>query len=58
MDKYIFTFEDGTHYIGTKLTETDVNNIEDGILSIIRLSDGKQMDGLNSWSELPEWVSE
>lgn len=58
MEKYIFTFEDGTHYIGNKITETDVNSVEDGTLSIIRLSDGKQMVTVNTWVELTEWVSE
>lgn len=58
MEKYIFTFEDGTHYVGSKITETDVQNVYDGILSIIRASDCKLMNGFENWSELPEWVSE
>ena len=54
-EKYIITFEDGQHYIADKLTQVDYSGLSDGILTIIRLSDGKEMNENQEWSELPTW---
>lgn len=58
MEKYIFTFEDGAHYLGNKITETDVEQVNDGVLTIIRCSDGKYLHDNDTWVELPEWTNE
>jgi len=55
MEKYIFTFEDGEHFIGDKYTETDLEAVQEGMLSIIRCSDGKNLIDVNTWVELPKW---
>ena len=54
MDKYIITFEDGSHYIADKITNEDLESLNDGIITIIRLSDGKQYWD-EEWSDLPKW---
>ena len=55
MEKYIMTFEDGQHYIADKYTEMDLECVQDGTLTIIRCSDGKELSPSNQWSELPKW---
>lgn len=64
MDKYIFTFEDGNHYISDTYTQGDIQSLMDGLLTIIRLSDGKTLVPTDEsdpifencmWAELPKW---
>lgn len=55
MEKYIITFEDGAHYIATKITANDEDAVCDGILSIIRCSDGKELLPTGEWQDLPKW---
>lgn len=56
MENYIFTFEDGEHYVSNKYTETDVDCVQDGTLTIIRSSDCRQLDvNGETWAELPKW---
>ena len=55
MEKYIITFEDGQHYIADTYTDDDLAGLESGVLTIIRLSDGKELHPDLSWSELPKW---
>jgi len=55
MEKYIMTFEDGTHYVATKITPEDKTAVSDGILSVIRCSDAKELQPTGEWEDLPEW---
>ena len=39
MDNYIITFEDGAHYMATKITADDETALQEGTITIIRCSD-------------------
>lgn len=56
MEKYIITFEDGSHHIADKVTNTDKAYLCDGVITVIRLSDGSQLDANDNWIKLPNWV--
>lgn len=51
---YIITDEDGKHYVADNFTEADAEAVEDGLMTIIRCSDGKQLAEGGSWEELPK----
>lgn len=51
---YIFTDEDGRQYVADNYTEADLEGVEDGLLTVIRCSDAKQLAEGNSWVELPK----
>ena len=55
MEKYIINFEDGQNYIADNYTEADVAAMEDGLLSIIRVSDCKVLMTDDLWVDLPKW---
>ena len=55
MEKYIITFEDGLHYQSTEIDESTIEALRDGILSIIRCSDGKELNQDEEWVDLPIW---
>jgi len=55
METYIITFEDGAHYVATKITEDDENAVFDGTLSIIRCGDAMELLPTGEWSKLPTW---
>jgi hypothetical protein len=57
METYIMTF-DGSRYTATKITAYDENAVCDGILSIIRCSDQKELLPTGEWQELPRWCAE
>ena len=58
MEKYIITFEDGQHYFADKVTAEDENAVCEGILSVIRCSDQKELLPTGEWQELPRWGAE
>jgi hypothetical protein len=58
METYIITFEDGMHYVTTKITAEDENALCDGILSIIRCSDAMELLPTGEWQKLPTWIVE
>jgi hypothetical protein len=58
METYIMTFEDGMHYMATKITADDENAVCDGILSIIRCSDAMELLPTGEWQKLPTWGAE
>lgn len=49
------TFEDGQHYVAEKFTESDLNAIDNGILTVIRCSDAKELYGDGTFRDLPKW---
>ena len=56
--KYLITTEYGEHFVIIQYTEDEFNAMCDGLLTIIRLSDGKILDENKTWLELPfygEW---
>ena len=55
MIKYIMTFEDGEHYVAEEITDNDLNAMQDGILTIIRCSDQKELQPDLTWLELTKW---
>jgi hypothetical protein len=55
MERYIMTFEDGQHYIATEVTQADKDAISEGILSVIRCSDAKELHRNGEWVELDKW---
>ena len=55
MEKYIIIFQDGQHYTSNKITENDTEALLDGIISIVRFSDTKELLPSGEWKELPEW---
>lgn len=55
MEKYIMTFEDGQHFIADKYTDNDLEWVSNGVLSIIRCSDGMQLTESGEFQELPNW---
>ncbi len=55
MEKYIFTFEDGRHFVSVEITEADKDCVTNGILTIIRCSDANEMDEFGNWTALPKW---
>ena len=58
MEKYIITFEDGLHYQATEIDEETIEALCDGLLTIIRCSDGKEFNQDEEWNDLPEWGAE
>lgn len=52
---YIITYEDGTHYIAENYSEGDFNAVQEGIISIIRVSDCKELNLDGDWVELNAW---
>ena len=57
MKKYIIIFEDGTNYIADDYSDNDLIALCDGVLSIIRISDCKELTLKNEWIELEKWVN-
>ena len=57
MEKYIITFEDGSNYIANDYSDNDLIALCDGILSIIRISDCKELDSDGEWIKLEKWVN-
>ena len=55
MEKYIITFEDGTHYVATEITEEDEADVRAGILTIVRCSDAKELNRNGEWCDLLNW---
>jgi hypothetical protein len=55
MEKYIFTFEDGTHYVSDSYNEDDFRAVCNGLLTIIRCSDAKELTSEKKWRELKNW---
>ncbi len=60
MELYIFTFEDGAHYVGNEITQSDIDAVRDGILTIIRCSDAYDLEPESEidnliWRKLPDW---
>ncbi len=55
MEKYIITFEDGQHFLATEITKSDKDALKNGILTIIRLSDGKELGTNDNWGDLLKW---
>ncbi len=55
MDNYIFTFEDGRHFVATEITDDDINSVQNGILTIIRCIDAHELNELGEWASLPNW---
>lgn len=53
--KYVITSEDGAHYIAEEISDEDKSAAEDGIISILRLSDGKLYDEDDKWIDLTTW---
>jgi hypothetical protein len=56
--KYLVTTEDGEHFVIAEYTEDEFNAMCDGLITIIRLSDGKILDENKTWLDLPvygEW---
>ena len=53
--EYIITDEGGTHYKVDEITQDEKDAAEDGILSIIRLSDGMQYGEGDKWVDLQVW---
>jgi hypothetical protein len=56
MEKYIITFEDGQHFVADEINESTMDGLYDGILTIIRTSDCKELsiDGV-TWDDLKQW---
>lgn len=55
MEKYIITMEDGTHYVSEQITNDDINALHDGIISIVRCSDQKELGIDGIWHDLEDW---
>lgn len=56
--KYLVTTEDGEHFVIAEYTEDEFSAMCDGLITIIRLSDGKILDENKIWLDLPvygEW---
>lgn len=53
-DLYIITDEDGKQYVADNFTEADAEAVEDGLMTIVRCSDAKQLAEGGSWVELPK----
>ncbi len=58
MNKYIMTWEDGQHFVADNVTEGDQINVTDGLLTVIRCIDQKELQPSGEWADLPEWISE
>lgn len=55
MEKYIINFEDGQNYIADKITQEDIDAMDEGLLSIVRASDCKVLMSKDIWIDLPKW---
>lgn len=53
--KYLITSEDGQHYLAKDYTSDEFHALCDGILTIIRLEDGYELNTDGEWGQLPEW---
>lgn len=51
-------FEDGTPYVATKIKDTDIEAINDGILTVIRCSDAKELGLDGNFTNLPAWEND
>lgn len=56
-EKYIITWEDGTHYISDEITDLEKEAVTDGTITVIRYSDLKQLNRSGEWLELRKWKS-
>jgi hypothetical protein len=54
-EKYIITFENGSHSLALKITADDINGLNDGLLTIIRCSDAKELNLDGDWVDLEKW---
>ena len=54
MEKYIFTWE-GEHYITDSISDRNIEDFEEGFLTIIRVSDLKQLKSVYEWVTVPKW---
>lgn len=53
--KYLITPEDGQHYLAKDYTSAELDALRQGILTIIRLEDGNELNLDGKWEQLPEW---
>lgn len=51
--KYILTFEDGQLKTARTISEDDIQDADDGYLSIIRVSDLHEYIGNGNWMSIP-----
>lgn len=58
MENFIMIFEDGTPYVATKIKDTDIEAINDGILTVIRCSDAKELGLDGNFTNLPAWEND
>lgn len=55
IETYIITFEDGEQYISNEILRTDEILVEQGVISVIRISDLKELNMNGKWCELRKW---
>lgn len=55
MKKYILIFEGEDIFSADNYSKNDFEALCDGILSIIRISDCKELTSENEWVELKKW---
>ena len=56
--KYLVTTEDGKHFLTDEYTNSEFHALCDGLITIVRLNDGKILDANGDWLDLPiygEW---
>lgn len=53
---YLITDKYGDHFIIKKYTQEEYKEMCEGLITIIRLSDGKILDDNNQWLDLPYYL--
>ena len=56
--KYLVTTEDGEHFLIEEYKSDEFSALQDGLLTIVRLEDGKTLAANGEWLDLPvygEW---
>jgi hypothetical protein len=51
--KYLVTTEDGEHFLIDEYTSSEFHALCDGLITIVRLRDGKILDANGDWLDLP-----
>jgi hypothetical protein len=56
METYIITYENGKHFKSDKITVDDMDAVYEGVITVIRCSDQKELLPTGEWEDLPKWV--
>ena len=53
--KFVITTDEGVHYKASTYSDSEVQDVKEGVITIIRLNDGKELNRDGQWEDLVKW---